>query len=213
MRLGVLGGSFDPVHAGHLLVAEDVRQKLKLDRVLFIPSFAPPHKPAPIASYHHRLSMIRLAIKSMPGTELLPVEESLPVPSYTVHTLKAVKERFPGSSRYFLLGADQYQTMAHWHEPLALARLARLVVMSRPGVPKPALFPGHTPNRVRMLDVVAVAVSAAVIRQRLAKGLSVRYILPEAVLEYINRHRLYTSSAPGPAGRTRPKGPGQQRRK
>ncbi|MBM3323956.1 nicotinate (nicotinamide) nucleotide adenylyltransferase [candidate division WOR-3 bacterium] len=213
MRLGILGGSFDPIHVGHLLVAEDVRQKLRLDRVLFVPAFSPPHKAAPVAPYHHRLNMTRLAIRSLPGMELLPVEGSLPVPSYTVNTLKAVKEQFPAARRYFMMGSDQYRTMAHWHEPIELARLARLVVMSRPGAAFPARFAGHSSLRVVMLDVVPVAVSAAVVRQRLAKGRSVRYILPEAVLEYISRHRLYNNAAPRPVCRIRSTGPRQRKEK
>ncbi len=195
MRLGVLGGSFDPIHVGHLLVAEDVRQQLGLDRVCFVPTFSPPHRPAPVAPYHDRLNMTRLAVRSMPGTELLAIEDKLPVPSYTVNTMKAIRARFPAACCYFLMGADQYQNMEHWHQPTELTRLARLVVMSRPGVAFPPRFAGHQPRRVVMLEVVAVAVSAAVVRQRLAKGRSVRYILPEAVLDYISRHRLYASTA------------------
>jgi nicotinate-nucleotide adenylyltransferase len=201
VRLGILGGSFDPVHLGHLLVADDVREKLGLDRVLFVPTFCAGHRVAPVASYRHRCNMTRLATESWSGLEPFPVEDSLPVPSYTVNTLGAVRARFPGASLYFLVGSDQYCVMAAWHKPLELVRLARLVVMSRPGVAAPALLPGHRPGRVVMLDVIAVAISAALVRGRLAKGRSVRYMLPEAVLEYISRHRLYISTALWSVGR------------
>jgi nicotinate-nucleotide adenylyltransferase len=198
MRLGIIGGSFDPPHPGHLLVARDVRARLGLDRMLFVPAYCPPHKARPAAAYEHRREMTRLALVGQPGLELCPVEESLSVPSYTMNTLLALRQRLPRARLYFLLGADQYRCMAGWHQPLALPGVTRLVVMSRPGVPPPRLFPGHDRRRVAFLPVIAVAISAAAVRQRLAKARSVRYMLPEAVLDYINRHGLYAAPKPDP---------------
>ncbi|MEO0081231.1 MAG: nicotinate-nicotinamide nucleotide adenylyltransferase [candidate division WOR-3 bacterium] len=229
-RTGVFGGSFNPVHPGHVLVADDVRTQLGLDRVLFIPSPRPPHKPedagsesvptprsatessptprreirsaAPglrrraterLAPFRDRLAMLRLALRGWPGLEVSDIEAQRPGPSYTIDTLRALAGTPGIGSLYLVLGFDQYQEIAHWHEPTALARLARLVVVSRPGARKPRLFPGHSPFRVRFLSCIGVDISAAAIRSRLASGQSVRYLLSTAVYNYITRHRLYFS--------------------
>jgi len=191
MRLGILGGCFNPVHLGHQLVAEDVLHQLRLDRLLFVPAFRPPHKSNIITPFHHRAAMVRLAIRGNPGFQLCRIEEKGATPSYTVDTLRALQRRYPRASLYLVIGADQYRTMKRWHKPQELTRLARIVVMSRPGVPRPRLFPGHCRNRVRFLDVIPVAISARAIRDRLASGRSVRYLLPTKVMQYIKRHRLY----------------------
>ncbi|MCX6843840.1 MAG: nicotinate-nucleotide adenylyltransferase [candidate division WOR-3 bacterium] len=191
LRLGVFGGSFNPIHLGHLLVAEDVRRRLRLDRVLFVPTCRPPHKHGPMTHYHHRLAMTRLAIAGEPGFELCRIEELRPGRSYTVDTLARLKVLYPGAALCLVLGSDQYQEISGWYRPQMLARLARLVVMSRPGTAQPALFPGHDPRRVLFRAVIQVAVSAKLVRARLAKGHSVRYMLPVKVSEYVTRHHLY----------------------
>jgi nicotinate-nucleotide adenylyltransferase len=191
MRLGVLGGSFNPVHLGHLLVAEDILRQLKLDRVLLIPSFAPPHKRGPLASFADRLAMTRLVVASDPRFEVSDIEERLPVPSYTVSTLAGLRRAGSKDSLYLIVGTDQYVEMERWHRPEMLTRLARVVVMSRPRTPRPRLFKRHSARRVLFRDVMPVAISAALVRSRLASGLSVRYMLPVAASDYIERHRLY----------------------
>lgn len=191
MRLGVFGGAFDPVHLGHLLVADWVRLALRLDRLLLVPTFVPPHRRAPAAAYRHRKAMLGLGCRILPGLELLPIEERLPAPSYTVETLAAIRRESPGASLWFILGADQYAEMPRWHEPARVGRLARLAVISRPGAPRPRLWSGNSPARVRFLDVIPVDVSSAAVRARLASGRSVRYMLPTEVDRYISRHRLY----------------------
>ena len=191
LRLGVFGGSFNPVHLGHLLVADDVRRRLHLDRVLFVPAFRPPHKRGPIAPYRHRLRMVRLATASEPGFEVCRIEEQRPGPSYTVDTLAGLRSQYTGASLYLIVGSDQYREIRTWHRPELLPRLARVVVMSRPGVRRPALFAGHSRRRVMFCPVMPVDISAAAIRARLAKGRSVRYMLPVSVNEYVRRHHLY----------------------
>ena len=197
MRLGILGGSFDPIHLGHLLVADDVRRSLKLDRVLFIPSCRPPHKRGPLTPYRLRAAMVRLAIAADPGFELCRLEENRPGPSYTVDTLHELRESYAGAALYFILGSDQYADMRHWHQPVELTRLCRLVVMKRPGTARPRLYPAHSARRVMFRDVIQVAIASAAVRARLAKGESVRYMLPTPVLQYIRRHRLYGRAAGG----------------
>jgi nicotinate-nucleotide adenylyltransferase len=191
MRSGIFGGSFDPIHLGHLIVADDVLRKLALDRVVFVPAFHPPHRNAPLADYRHRLEMVRRATKFHSQFEASAVESGKPGPSFTVDTLAALRAANPADRLYFILGQDQYAAMGHWHRPGELPRLARLVVMSRPGTDRPPLFPGHSAACVRFLDVTPVAVSAAAIRARLAKGASVSYILPTSVQAYLRQHRLY----------------------
>ncbi len=191
MRTGVFGGSFDPVHLGHLLVAEDARRRLGLDRVLFVPCPRPPHKRRRLAGFRHRVAMLRRALRGRPGLELSLVEDRRPGPHFTVDTLAELHRLYPGDRLFLLLGADQYAGMASWHEPDRLARLARIVVMTRPGTARPPLFAGHPAGRVRFLSVIPVDVSARLVRARLAKGSSVEYILPSSVLAYIKQHRLY----------------------
>lgn len=191
MRSGILGGSFDPIHLGHLIVADDVLRRLALDRVVFVPAFRPPHKHGPLADYRHRLEMVRRATAFHPQFDVSAIEAGRPGPSFTVDTLAALRAADPADRLYFILGQDQYATMERWHRPERIPHLARLVVMSRPGTDRPALFPGHSPARVRFLDVIPVAVSAAAVRARLAKGESVGYILPTPVQDYLRRHRLY----------------------
>ena len=190
-RLGVFGGSFNPIHLGHLLAADDVRRKLQMDLVLFIPAYHPPHRRGPLAPYRHRLEMTRLAIDGEPGFELCRIEEQRPGPSYTVDTLSELQSQCPGSTLFLIIGSDQYREVSSWHEPDRLTRHARVVVMSRPGVERPALFPGHAPKRVLFRSIIPVAISAAAVRARLAKGHSVRYMLPVRVTEYVKRHCLY----------------------
>ncbi len=191
MNIGVLGGCFDPIHLGHLLIAEDILIKLKLQKILFVPAFHPPHRPPPIASYHHRIKMVQLAIKSNPKFELSQIEKNRPGPSYTVDTLNDLRRLFPKTTLHFIIGYDQYRTIGNWHKPSELTRLAKLVVISRPGVARPPLFRQHPRSRVCFLRVIPVAISGAIIRERVAKGASVRYLVPTKVLKYIYRHHLY----------------------
>jgi nicotinate-nucleotide adenylyltransferase len=194
MRLGIFGGSFDPVHFGHLLVAEDVNQKMKLDRLLFVPAFCPPHRPAPLADYKHRVTMLKRAIANDERFAVSRVEEGSGGPSYTVNTLRRLRTVEPGARFYLIIGYDQYRTIRTWYQPAQLTNLAHLVIVSRPGVPKPRLFPGHNPKKVTFLDVIPVGISARLIRQRLARGMSIRYLVPETVARYIYRHHLYVKS-------------------
>lgn len=191
MRSGILGGSFDPIHLGHLIVADDVLRRLKLDRIVFVPAFCPPNRGRPVAGYRHRLEMVRRATAFHPRFEVSAVESSRPGPSFTVDTLACLQAANPSDRLHFILGRDQYALMPRWNRPGDLTRLARLVVMSRPGAARPPLFAGHPARRVRFLDVIPVGISAAAVRARLAKGVSVSYILPTPVCDYVRRHRLY----------------------
>lgn len=191
MRLGVFGGAFNPIHLGHLLVADDVIRQLKLDCMLFVPTFAPPHRCDVQVSFADRLHMVRLALSEINAAMPCAIEDGSSGPSYTVRTLELLRERDPGASLYLVVGADQYAAIRKWHQPARLARLARIAVVSRPGVLRPPRFAGHPAHRVRFLDVVPVAIAAAAIRERVRAGHSIRCLVPSPVAGYISRRRLY----------------------
>lgn len=196
MRTGILGGAFNPLHLGHLLVADDASRRFKLDRVIFLAGPRPPHKAAgELAPWPHRRAMLRLGLTGWPLFTLSTIEEDLPGPGFTIDALRALAEANPDDSLFLLLGADQYRLMNRWHEPARLTDAARIIVMSRPGTAHPPLFPGHRHRRVRFTPVIEVDIAGREIRARLAKGESVRYMLPTPVYRHVRRHRLYVRPA------------------
>jgi len=182
----LLGGSFDPVHIGHLVVAEAAAEVLGT-RIRFLPAREQPFKRAAHgATAEQRAAMLALAAAGNPRLAVEPIELTLPVPSYTVRTLRALADREGGNRFTLLLGADAAADLAAWHEVEALPHLADVVVFARPGSAPPA-------QRLisRVIEVPAVDVSATTIRARVAAGRSIRYLVPEAVREYIAAHGLY----------------------
>lgn len=190
-RLGVFGGTFDPVHFGHILVADEARRRLRLNAVLFIPAFQPPHRRTPEASYQDRVKMLQLALQDWPGLIPCPLEHERPGPSYTIDTLKELHRRLAPGRLVLLVGRDQYAEIHRWHQPEEVARLALIVVMSRPGTPVPALFSAHRANRVRFIEVVPVSITATSVRRQLKQRRPVRYLCPPAVIDYCTRNNLY----------------------
>jgi len=199
MKIGVLGGTFDPIHNGHLAVAEEVRNRLSLARILFIPTGQPWLKPdRPISPAEHRVEMVRLAIADKPYCSLSTIEVDREGPSYTLDTLAELWTRLgAGDELYFILGWDSLAELPQWKEPARVIKLCRLVAVPRPGYPRPDLklleagIPGLT-ERVIVLDKPEVDISASEIRERVAKGLSISGLVPEAVEGYIREHKLYT---------------------
>ncbi len=197
-KIGILGGTFDPVHNGHLAVAEEVRARLKLSRVVFVPAGVPWMRAnAPVAAVEHRREMVRLAISDRPYFELSTVDIDRPGPSYTVDTLTELQSRFGvGAELYFILGWGSLAELPRWREPSRLLKLCRLVAVPRPGYPPPdlksleAAIPGIS-KRLVLLDKPEVDVSATEIRERVRKGISIKHLVPEAVEKYIKEHRLY----------------------
>lgn len=182
----LFGGSFDPVHLGHLVVAETAAEALG-GRVRFMPARAQPFKRAAhVASPEQRVEMLELAAHGNPNFQVERVELGLPVPSYTVRTLRALGEREPGNRFTLLLGADAAQDLAGWWEVDALPALADVVVFARPGtaVPRHPLIRG-------VIEVPAIALSATDVRAQVRAGRSIRYLVPEAVREYIAARGLY----------------------
>ncbi len=187
MATGVLGGSFDPVHHGHLIAADRAAEALGLDRVLFVPCARQPLKPqGPVASADHRSAMLTLALAGHPRFVLETMELERPAPSYTVDTLRALREREPRERFVLVLGADAAAGLPRWRAADEVARLAEVAVLTRPGVPEVAsAFVTH------FVATPAIEISASEIRARCLAGKSIRYLVPDAVAEYIARQRLY----------------------
>ena len=182
----LFGGSFDPVHIGHLVAAEAAGEALDA-RVRFLPARAQPFKRAAHgAAPEQRAQMLDLAVAGNPRLAVERIELTLPVPSYTVRTLQALAGREPGNRFTLLLGADAAAELAAWYQVEALPALADVVVFSRPG----ASLPRHPAIR-RVVEVPAVDVSATMIRERVRQGRSIRYLVPDAVRDYIAAHGLY----------------------
>ncbi len=198
MKIGILGGTFDPIHSGHLVVAEEVRTRLELALVLFVPAGQPWLKANnAISAAEHRLQMVRLAIAGKPYLELSTLELEREGPTYSVDTLRALKKK--GSSKdelFFILGWDNLLDLPRWHQPVKLISLCRLVAVPRVGCPVPDLskleneIPGVS-SRVVLLDKPEIDISASVIRERVCRGLPVGNLVPEAVADYIKQHGLY----------------------
>jgi nicotinate-nucleotide adenylyltransferase len=192
VRLGLLGGTFDPPHLGHLIVASAAFESLELDRILFIPAAAPPHKlGSVVASAEQRLEMVRRAITGDPRFAVDDLELRRPGASYTVDTLRALREREPGVELFFLVGADQVRELHTWRDPEEVSRLACLAVLSRGGDQIPSA------GRYRTLPVAVprIDIAATEIRRKVAAGESIRYLVPEAVREYIEGEGLYRLSS------------------
>lgn len=198
--LGVLGGTFDPIHHGHLAVAEDVRETLGLERLVLIPAAQPPHKPGRrIAPPAHRLAMVELAVAGNPALSVSAVEVERGGDSFTVDTLEeltAAGER----DLWFILSSEALAGFGAWRDPERILQLARLAVVQRPQSPAigrdwaAAQFPGRA-NRIRFLPGPLLPISGSVVRRRVAAGRSIRYLVPDAVARYIADHALYSEPA------------------
>ncbi len=191
-RLGVLGGTFDPPHIGHLIVAHDAADSLELDRVLLVLSARPPHRAEPEAPPELRLAMLEAAVGGDELLEASDVELSRPGPSYTVDTLAELKERHPDAELVLLMGADQWRQLGTWRDPEGIARHATVAVMARVGEEPSDLglgIPWQT-CPVRRIDI-----SATEIRERTAYGRSIRHLVPDSVLSVIEINSLYAVPA------------------
>lgn len=204
-KIGILGGSFNPVHHGHLVLAERALEEPGLDRVVFVPARLPPHKGrSELADARHRIAMVRLAVAGNPRLGVSDMELKRAGPSYTVDTVEAFRRRFGGqASIFFLIGADTLSELKSWREIRRLAKMCSFVPFSRPGSRGPreatlARAVGAREARAimhRAVGMPLVGISASDIRRRLANGRSIRYLTPDAVVAYIRRNRLYQYDA------------------
>ena len=190
VRLGIFGGTFDPPHVGHLIVARDAADALGLDRVLLVAAAQPPHKDEPAASPALRLEMLRAAAAEDPLLEASGLELSRGGPSYTVDTLRELAARHPGTELVLLIGVDQWRALATWKEPRELGRLATIAVMSRRGEDPAGLDPG-VGLACRPVPVTRIDLSSTDVRGRVRQGRSIRHLVPDAVRAIIAREALY----------------------
>jgi nicotinate-nucleotide adenylyltransferase len=185
--IGLFGGSFDPIHHGHLIVGQVAAEKLKLQSLRFVPARQQPFKAGQHrTSPEHRAAMLDLALRGSTNTVVEGSELSRSGPSYTVDTLRQLREREPESEFVLLLGADAAADFPAWKEAEAVSRLARIAVLARPGFRAPSL-----PWASTTVEVPGIDISATEIRRRARQGQSLRYWVPDAVEEYIVAHRLY----------------------
>ena len=196
MRLGILGGTFDPPHVGHLAIAQDARAQLQLDRLLFVPAAVPPHKIGVVGTPAGlRMEMVRAAIAGADAFEASDIELARSGPSYTVDTLRELTKRQPGTELFLLLGADQFRELSTWREPEAIAAQATLVLVPRGEGDEDALRADAArllpAARVEVLETVRLDVSSTEIRRRRAAQKPIRYLVPDAVLRVIEREGLY----------------------
>jgi len=216
--IGIMGGTFDPIHLGHLVAAEEARVKLSLSRVIFIPNGSPPHKKDyTVTAAEARYEMVVLATASNPYFEASRIEIDRPGPSYSVDTVQEIKETIdPATKLYFVTGADAILELCTWHQPRRLAELCELVAVMRPGYelePLDEVLGSELAERIRVLRVPGVEVSSTELRRRAVSGESLRYLTPPSVVSYIAGHHLYSepqdaSPAAGHVGVSSGAGPG-----
>ena len=201
-RIGVIGGTFDPIHYAHLAIAEEAYCALKLERILFVPAGQPPHKTGySITPVHHRLAMLKLALVGNPHFALSMVDLQRSGPSYTVETLRFLRQDLgPGAQCYFIIGGDSLRDLPTWRDPAGILEQATIVALTRPGykgiqdvqkqleVRLPALH-----SRLVTVEGPLMEISSTELRRRVSEGRPIKYQTPEAVEDYIFQHHLYMS--------------------
>ncbi len=193
-RLGILGGTFDPPHLGHLIVARDAAEALELDRVLLVLAARPPLKSRATTPAELRLQMLEAALADDPVLEASDLEMRREGPSFTVDTLAELRALYPDTELVLLIGADQWRQLASWKDPVGIARLARVAVMARSGESQASVDPG-VPVTSRTVPVTRIDVSATEVRARVRQGRSIRHLVPEGVRRIIEREALYAPPA------------------
>ena len=203
-RIGIFGGTFDPIHLGHLILAEQCREQAGLDQVWFIPAARPPHKlDRPLTRFDQRVEMIALAIAGQPAFRIDELEKDRAGPSYTADTVGELRRLHPSCEFWLLFGADAVADLPSWREPARVIAQAGLIVTGRPGHPIPALDQVRAmlhvsdPSELRYQTVEAplIDISSRDLRRRVAAGKSIRYMVPRAVECYIEEKKLYRDSA------------------
>lgn len=187
MKIGILGGTFNPVHFGHLILAEQVRGQLGLDKVIFVPTFLPPHKTGKaVIRASHRLEMLKLSTVYNPYFAVSDIEIERKGTSYTVDTLRKIKSQFPAAKLFFICGSDLVAEIPRWKDVDEIYRMATFVLARRPGYGRRL-----SGRRFIKISVAQVDISSSLLRQLVAKKRSIRYLTPYSVVKYIEKHRLY----------------------
>ncbi len=187
MKLGILGGTFNPIHMGHLILADEVCEKLELDRIVFVPTNLPPHKgDEDVISAKQRKEMLSLAINDNPQLWVSDTEIKRGGLSYTIDTIKEFNRIYPEHELFFIIGSDLFKYLNEWKDLKEIISLVKFVVATRPGYPLKDI-----PDYITTIDIRAVDISAFEVRQCIKDGRSFRYLVPEAVREYILKEGLY----------------------
>jgi nicotinate-nucleotide adenylyltransferase len=199
MNIGIFGGTFDPPHQGHLILAERCREEAGLDQVWFLPAYVPPHKTdRVITRFEHRCEMVTLATTGQPAFRVEPIEKELPPPSYTAETLAVLTARHPDHQFALIIGGDSLHDLPTWYQPVRVVKQAKLVAVPRPGVqPVPALelasklgLPASE-VRLQVVECPQVDISSRDIRGRVKEDKTIRFLVPRSVEEFIRERRLY----------------------
>ncbi len=197
-RIGLFGGTFDPIHYGHLRLAEEAREFAQLDQVLFIPAARSPFRlEEPLTDAEHRLAMVRLAIASNPAFAVSEIEIQRGGISYTIDTVEALQQQYPEGELFLILGADSLQGFPQWYQAERLAQKASLLAGARPPYEETTLWqslPDWVRRRTLLVPMTPLAISASAIRQKVREGRSIRYLTPDDVIEYIQNNHLYAET-------------------
>ncbi|PKL51608.1 MAG: nicotinic acid mononucleotide adenylyltransferase [Nitrospira bacterium HGW-Nitrospira-1] len=219
MKIGVFGGTFNPIHYGHLRAAEEIRGRFGLDRIFFIPSGNPPLKRKNLAGADHRLAMVRMAVRDNPYFEALDIECVRPGKSYTVNTLEQLLRSYPDADLYFMLGIDVFLDIPNWREPEKILAMANFIILSRPGKNFSDLFQSpyldikktqlsnldrgeialyttvlQSGKKALLTGVTPIGISSTEIRKCVKRGVSIKYLLPEEIKSYIISKGLYRAN-------------------
>ena len=203
MRIGLFGGTFDPIHLGHLILAERCREEAALDEVRFLPSYVPPHKAdRALTRFEQRCEMVALATAGQPAFRVERIEKELPPPSFTSETLAELIARHPGDEFALLIGGDSLRDLPSWHLPQKVVALAEIIAVGRPGIEtltreelaRQLDLPAEQ-VRLTIVECPLVAIASREIRARVAEGKSIRYLVPRSVEETIRERKLYRGGA------------------
>ncbi|MTT32486.1 nicotinate-nucleotide adenylyltransferase [Terrilactibacillus sp. BCM23-1] len=186
-RIGLLGGTFDPPHLGHLLIAQEALERCELDQIWFLPSYIPPHKNRKVTDSHHRIEMVRKAIHTNPSFQISLIEIERRGKSYTVDTLRQLKHAYPEYEFFFIIGADMIRDLPNWHKIDELCQLTSFIGFRRPGY----IAKHPLQAQVHMIDMPQIEISSSDIRNRLKHYRSCMYLLNEEVKDYIKENHLY----------------------
>lgn len=197
-RIGILGGTFNPIHKGHIMLCEYCRQELNLDKIILIPTYTPPHKSSDeLADKHHRLAMCRLACSNLQGYEVSDIEISRRGKSYSYQTITSLKELYPNDTLYFIMGADMFLTLQSWKNPEIIFKNAQIITIPR-DMSDSSLLLSHYSSVLRPMGAVAhilskpvMQVSSTEIRQNIGNGKSVDNLIDKNIYDYITNNNLY----------------------
>jgi len=185
-RIGIFGGAFDPIHIGHIILAQDIWENVPLDKILFLVNYVPPHKNVQ-APFHHRFEMVKLAVEKFPYFEASDFEEKNQiVPSYTYNVISKMKELMPDAEFYLIIGTDQYNSLDKWYKKELLLEMVELIVLRRPGHELKDFG-----KKVFFVDERLIDVSSTEIRERVKEGKVISHLVPETVEKYIRENHLY----------------------